>query len=36
MREWHVTTVAFRWSASDAAGLPTESDRPTTTSVLPG
>ena len=24
VREWHVTTVAFRWSPSDAAGFPTE------------
>ena len=35
MREWHVVTVAFCASSRLATGLPTRSERPTTTASAP-
>ena len=35
MREWQIVTVAWRWSRSSAAGLPTMSLRPITTAFAP-
>ena len=35
MREWQMVTVAFRASSSWAIGLPTSTERPTTTASAP-
>src|SRR5215472_6807614 len=35
VREWHRVTVAFSASRSSATGLPTTTDRPTTTALAP-